>query len=217
MATSVDILLCDRIERAIKRGHRLSSQRIDVHVNAGRARLDGTDQFYRRKLAALQIATGFEGCRDVVDELEVQPVLEPDPEVAHAVRASLDACADLTKETIAVTARNGMVTLTGHVAVPWERTLAQDIALGMRGVREVANQVIVDCPSQERDEALAKDLGKTLRHTRRLADTKIHVAVNSAAVVLSGKVATLWQKEMAESVAGRYMPCLLRNEITMGD
>lgn len=212
-----DAQLRDRIERSMKRDDRLSFQPIDVQVSSGRVRLKGTVESYRRRLAAVQIAAAFDGCRDVIDEIEVQPSIEPDPDIADAVRASLDACADLTKETITVAARNGVVTLTGHVGVPWERTLAQDIALGVRGVREVENQVIVDPPKQERDEALANDLSETLKQTRGLADAEIQVAVNSAAIVLSGNVATLWQKDMAESVASRYMPSMLRNEITVID
>lgn len=178
-------------------------------------RLSGTVASWRRRLAAVRIAASFEGCREVADELAVQPALVPDPEIAEAVRVSLDAAADLTKEAITVAARNGVVMLTGHVGAAWERTLAQDVALGVRGVRGIENQVIVDPAKQERDEALAADLDETLRQTRGLADAEIAVAVNSAAIVLSGTVPTLWQKEMAEAVAARYMPRMLRNEITV--
>jgi osmotically-inducible protein OsmY len=215
--TDNDIQLRGRIEHAIRRDDRLSSQQIEVNVTDGRVCLRGSVRSYRRKLAAVEIAASFEGCRDVVDELTVQPALVPDPEIAELVRASIDACADVAKETITVSSRNGVVTLTGHATVPWERTLAQDIALGIRGVRAVDNQIIVDPAKQERDEALANDLSQTLRLARGLARTDIQVAVNSAAIVLSGTVRTLAQKEMAGSVAARYMPWMLRNEITVRD
>lgn len=212
-----DAELRTRVDRAIARDDRLSSQKIDVEVTGGRVRLHGEVQSYRRKLAAAQIAASFEGCRDVIDDLTVQPSIVPDPEIADAVRASLDASADLTRETITVAARNGVVTLTGHVGVPWERTLAQDIAMGVRGVRDTENQIIVDPPKQERDEALATDLVEAIEQTRGLAGADIQVAVNSAAIVLSGTVESLWQKEMAHSVAARHMPWMLRNEITVAD
>jgi hyperosmotically inducible protein len=208
-----DVQLRERIERAIQRDGRLSSQPIEVAVSAGRVRLAGTVQSYRRRLAALEIAASFEGCRDVADDLSVQPALVPDAEIAESVRASLNASADLTKDTITVNARNGIVTLTGHLGDPQERRIAQDIALGVRGVRAVNNQITVDLSQQERDDALANELRQMLRQTRGLADADDRLAVNSAAIVLSGTVPNLADKVMAESVAARFMPGLLRNEI----
>lgn len=201
------------ITQEVHRDERLSSQSIDLDVSSGIVRLKGKVQSFRRKLVAHEIAASFDACVDVVNEIEVSPAILPDKEVADGVRSALDGHADVTRETITVTARNGTVILGGHAVSQWERITAQDIALACRGVRDVDNQIVVDRSTTELDEALATDVQNALEHGRGLKEADIHVAVNEAAIVLSGYVANLTQKQMAESIARRFRPWMIRNEI----
>ncbi|NNM24398.1 MAG: BON domain-containing protein [Phycisphaerales bacterium] len=211
--TTTDQLLCDQVERALRRDERLSSQPLEIAVEDGVVHLTGSVQSYRRKLAAHEIASSFDACRDVINELAVSPVIVPDQQVADGVRAALDAHADITRETITVTARNGVVTLGGHAHAPWERMTAQDVAMACRGVRDVDNQILVDRSTTEKDENLASDILDALRVGRGLSDADLHVAVNEAAIVLSGSVRTLGQKQTADAIARRFRPWIVRNEI----
>jgi osmotically-inducible protein OsmY len=148
----------------------------------------------------------------------VPPGPVSDTRIAEYVRAALDAHADLTSETIAVSASAGAVTLSGSVASHWERTLAEDVALGSKGVNAVKNLLMVSLDEQIEDEALCREIQATLAYTRGLRDTDIRVAVNGNAAVLSGEVPALWQKEMAETVTRRFRVSTVRNEIiVMGD
>ena len=127
----------------------------------------------------------------------------------------LDAHADIIKETITVSVVGGVVTLAGTVRRPWERDVAQDVALGVRGVREVRNLLLVDLMEQMDDEAMARVIESVLIHTRGLRNVPLRVAVNGGLVVLSGEVPRLWQKEIAASAAQTFGPFRFRNEIVV--
>jgi osmotically-inducible protein OsmY len=162
-----DEKLAALIERAILEDGRLSQQPIEVIAKDRIATLKGTVQSYRRKLVAHEIAASFEACRDVVNEIRVEPArVIPDEEVARHVRAALHAHADITGEVVAVSVSNGTVTLMGNVAGEWERTLAEDVALAAIGVRSVRNLLVFDHAREIEDEALL------LRH--RLCEHKMN-------------------------------------------
>ena len=96
--------------------------------------LSGSVQSYRRKLAAQEIAALFHGCRGMDNQLVVvSPEHLSDDAIANHVRLALEADADITKPTITVSAEGGVATLGGTVGRPWERVLAEDIAMGVRG------------------------------------------------------------------------------------
>jgi osmotically-inducible protein OsmY len=208
--------LTKRIDEALVRDHCISGQRIRVSVLDGIATLQGSVQSYRRKLAAEEIAVSFHDCHGVANELTVVPPLPlPDGDVANLVRVALDVHADIVKETITVAVDEGVVTLAGTVRRAWERDVAADVALGVRGVREVRNLLLVDFVEQIDDEELAHAIQSALVHTRGLRNVPIRVAVSGGRVVLSGEVSRLWQKEIATSVAETFQPVQLRNEIVV--
>jgi osmotically-inducible protein OsmY len=211
-----DTELAKRIKHAIFRDEGLSSQPIEISVNKGIVTLSGSVQTYRRKLVAHEIASSFEGCRGVVNELIVEPPGPiSDEETADNVRAVLDAHADITKETIAVSATAGIVSLNGNVGSQWERLIAEDVARSARGVKDVQNFLVVDLPTKMEDKRLKQDIEAALSHARGLKDRNIHVAVSEGAIVLSGEVLNLTQKEMVERVVHQFRFREVRNDIVV--
>jgi osmotically-inducible protein OsmY len=208
--------LVGRIRQAMRDDERLSEQPIELADDDGIVTLRGTVQSHRRKLAVHEIAASFDGCRDVINELTVEPsTTVPDEEVAYHARAALDAHADVTKEVVTVSASGGVVTLNGHVASEWERAIAEDVAMSVRGVRSVRNLLVVDLARQIEDQALSHNIRDALKWARGLRDSEIQVAVTGDTAVLSGKVDRLWQKETAATVARRFRIRELRNEIVV--
>ena len=195
---------------------RVSQHRIDVSVSGGVVTLRGTVQSHRRKLAAGEIASSFEGCCGVVNEIHVRPP-EPvsDTEIAGHVRAMLDAHADITKAAITVTVRDGEVTLAGHVGSQAERALTVDLVMSVRGVRTLSDEMVVDLQLQIGDQALSRQIELELTRTRGLRGANLKVAVNGDAAVLSGRVAELWQKETAGVVALRFPLRVVRNDLVV--
>jgi osmotically-inducible protein OsmY len=165
-------------------------------------------------MAAQEIVSSFEGVRGVVNNLSVDPPDQmSDQEVAACVRTTLDSNADVTKEAITVSVHGRTVTLSGTVGSQWERIVAEDVARGTRGVRDVENLLVVNVVEQREDAAVCKQIEEALGHTRGLKDTSILVAVNGEMVVLSGEVQELWQRETAESTLRRLGLFRIRNEI----
>jgi osmotically-inducible protein OsmY len=89
------------------------------------------------------------------------------------------------------------------------------VALGVRGVREVKNLLLVDPVEQVDAAALAVKIEEALAHARQLKNVPIRVGVNGGHVVLSGEVPELQQKEIAERVARRFQPLWIHNEIVV--
>lgn len=211
-----DEQLAKLIEAALMHDERLSAHAITVDVSDALVTLAGRVQSFRRKLVAQQIASDFEYVRDVKNQIVVEPAhATPDDEVAAHVRTSLNADADITKEAIAVSVEAGKVTLTGHVGSAWERAQAEDLARSARGVRDVNNLLGINGNEMVADGQMSDQILAALKHARGLRDAGIRVAVSNTAVVLSGEVDHMWQKETAQSVAERFRPLRLLNEIVV--
>ena len=103
-----------------------------------------------------------------------------------AVVHQLDWDPRIDATAIGVSAHNGVVTLTGHVTSEAGKEAAEDVALHVRGVRAVANDLIVHVRLARTDTDLAEDAAAALRdaqidHGKRTA----HWLENSAAFKLS--------------------------------
>lgn len=202
------------VAAALLRDGRLSSQPIDVAACEGVVYLTGRVHSYRRKLLAQELAASVCRCRDVVNRLEVEPVeIADDEEVAERARSVLQASADVDKHTITVACRNGHVTLSGTASTEWERTLAEDLVLSVRGVRDVLNLVLVDPAERLEDQALCAQVQAALDRAPLLEGWGIRAAVVGDLIVLSGRVPNLPQKTLAHEIALRYSPRRVRNEI----
>lgn len=202
------------IESELLSDDRISSQRINIEIEDGIAILRGTIRSFRRKLVAQQIVATYEGIREVRNELVVEPnQASSDEEIADNIRASLNASADVAKEAIVVSVGGGKVTLAGNVGSHWERVVAEDVTRGVRGVRDVVNMLVVDMVHKIDDLALVNSVRGALARARGLGSTDINVAIGEDTVVLSGEVAEPWQKEVAQTVVGRFGLLHIRNDI----
>ena len=213
-----DVELAVAVRESLMRDERLSAHSINVSVVKGVATLRGTVQTYRRKLAAIENVESVPGCRGIVDGITVVPSeLVPDDQVAENVRHALDAHADITKEVITVSARGGVVTLEGRVASTWERSLARDIALGARGVRDVKDLILVDLGGKIEDEALMRNIQAAISEASELKDADIRVAVTGHTAVLSGEVPDLRRKRRAGEIANRFRVSNVRNDVIVSN
>ena len=211
-----DVELAVAVRESLMRDDRLSAHSIDVSVVKGVVTLRGDVSSYRRKLAAIEIVESIDGCRDIVDGITVIPSVSiPDTEIAENVRRALETHADITKEVITVSARSGNVKLEGRVASTWERALARDVALGVRGVRGVTDLLLVDLGGKIEDEALMRNIQAAISESNELKDTNVRVAVTASTAVLSGEVPALWKKRRAEEIASRFRVTRVRNDVVV--
>lgn len=120
-----------------------------------------------------------------------------DVRVRGAVVRQLDWDPEVDASAIGVSAGDGVVTLTGFVDSYAEKLAAERVAKQVRGVRAVANDIVVRQMVGRTDADIAHDAVACLRHRPDLAAT-VQVAVHHGHVTLTGQVPWLVQKEAAE-------------------
>ena len=171
--------------------------------------------FRRSVVVPVHWATSVAPGRIFVDvgkrQLAALPEYRPDKEIAaDAARALWDD--ELLRRddwpTLRVDARNGVVTLRGHVVNRLHREQAEVAARRVRGVRELRNRLVAD---DELEAAIAQALAADLR----TAAHKIKVRAASGIVHLSGDATPADVEAAAEEVAAgmpgvRGIVCRLR-------
>ncbi len=117
------------------------------------------------------------------------------------------------KEAITVSVAGGVARLEGSIRDAWQYAVAEDIARSARGVRDVRNRLAVDFLEQINDEEISYEIQSAIHPICGLSGAGINVAVSDRAVVLSGTVAALPTKELAERIARNYGALNVRNDI----
>ena len=126
-----------------------------------------------------------------------------DSQLHDAVRRQLDEDPEVRAHDIAVTASDGVVTLTGFVDSYAEKLSAEQSVTRVRGVRGVANDIDVNVRDERTDPEIAKDAVHALQsHTN--VPNRVTVTVRSGLVTLEGTVEWMYQKAAAES-AVKYL------------
>jgi osmotically-inducible protein OsmY len=122
-----------------------------------------------------------------------------DRELQRHVEDALSWEPSFDSADIGVSADNGVVTLRGDVATYAARAAAERVALGVYGVKGLANDLNVRLPGQyERtDSDVAQAAVNALRWNTVVPDDRISVAVSNGWVTLKGSVDWQYQKEAA--------------------
>jgi osmotically-inducible protein OsmY len=120
--------------------------------------------------------------RDVLDELEWDP--------------SIDG------SQIGVTAKEGVVTLTGHLPNYSAKQSAEEAAKRVHGVRGVANEIEVRAEGTHAydDEEIAAAAIHALQWDAKVPDTQLQVSVENGWIRVEGTVERRFQKRAVERV-----------------
>jgi osmotically-inducible protein OsmY len=123
-------------------------------------------------------------------------ITETDVRLRNAVVRQLDWDPEVDASAIGVAAKSGIVTLTGFVDTYASKLAAERIVKRVRGVRAVANDIIVWVRVERTDADIAHDAAQALRLVPALSDT-VQAAVHNGHVTLTGTVEWLVQMEQA--------------------
>ncbi len=118
--------------------------------------------------------------QDIVEELEFEP--------------RIDAA------NIGVTAKNGVVSLSGHVSSYAEKQAVCEAARRIKGVRAVADEIEVRYPSEKRtaDDEIARRGADILRWSEAAPPDAVTLTVREGRVTLTGQVNWQFEKNAAE-------------------
>ncbi len=140
----------------------------------------------------------------------------PDEAIAARVLQALYSAAPLRRERIAARIARGRVTLSGSVGTEAERVAAARLVAGVEGVAEVTNLVAVERHGQTTHAAqgvaeayggdaeggdVAGRIAAVFVREAGLGATEVTIAAVGGRVVLSGRVHSWRERDLAERIA----------------
>lgn len=139
-----------------------------------------------------------------------------DHQLREAVMAQLDWEPEAPGAGIGVSVSEGVVTLTGFVNTYSEKLVAEKAVKLVRGVRGVANDLVVRPFSQPTDTDIVKTALHTLESDVRVPADEVIVTVDEGIVTLEGEVEWPHQKDAAEAALEHLLGVRgILNEITV--
>ena len=127
--------------------------------------------------------------------------MKSDSELRKDVEDELRWDPDIEATDIAVSVKDGVVTLAGFVRSYGEKYEAERAAKRVAGVVGVANDIEVRLPSMDErpDPEIARDAITAIRTQLPLSAERIKVVVRNGWITLEGEVEWNYQRETAES------------------
>jgi osmotically-inducible protein OsmY len=125
-----------------------------------------------------------------------------DRQLQEHVQQALDWDPSVDAAEVGVTVDKGVVTLRGDIKSFAEKQAAERVALGVYGVKAVANDLVVrlGVERQRTDSEIATAIVAALRWSASVPHDKISVAVANGWVKLSGKVDWDYQRSAATRI-----------------
>ena len=131
--------------------------------------------------------------------------MRSDSEIEKNVKAELEWDPDLDATDIAVSVKNGVVTLTGFVKSYTDRYEAETAAKRVAGVVAVANDLEVRMPSVDErpDPDIAREAAQAIKSQLPISSENIKIIVKNGWVTLEGEVEWQYQRQTAENIVRR--------------
>jgi osmotically-inducible protein OsmY len=131
--------------------------------------------------------------------------MRSDRDVERDVKEELEWNPDLDASNIAVSVKDGVVTLAGYVQSYTDKYEAEAAAKRVAGVSAVANDLEVRLPSidERPDPEIARDAVAALKSQLPISSEHIKIVVKNGWVTLEGQVEWQYQKNTAENAVRR--------------
>jgi osmotically-inducible protein OsmY len=128
-----------------------------------------------------------------------------DSEIERDVKEELGWDPDLDATDIAVSVKNGVVTLAGFVKSYSDKFEAEAAAKRVAGVVAVANDIEVRMPSVDErpDPEIARDAVSAIKSQLPISSERIKVVVKNGWVTLEGQAEWQYQRQTAENAVRR--------------
>ena len=126
--------------------------------------------------------------------------MSKDNDLQKAVIAELNWEPSIKASHIGVAANDGVITLSGHVDTYREKSVAEEAARRVKGVKAVAEEIVVKLAFDVKrtDEEIAAAALNRLDWDVEIPDDTIRVKVEKGWVTLTGEVEWHYQKQAAE-------------------
>lgn len=124
-----------------------------------------------------------------------------DKKIQEDVLKELSWDPEVDSEEIGVAVEDGIVTLSGRVDSYWTKKAAENAAKRVKGVKGVAQDIVVKYPGMDRtDTDIADAAVRAIKWNTTIPDEMVTVKVENGWVVLEGDVHWNFQKRAAENI-----------------
>jgi len=196
------------VRRKILNSAVIASQGIQVTSFQGIVRLKGTVPTWEELDEAERLASEVHGAKEVINQIILDMSFKrTDQDIKADVVSALQRNVYLTDLPITASVKDGVVTLEGTVASPYEKDLATTILKRSSQVRKVENHLQVELwrdPGTRKkalplsDELLHQHVQAELRQDNRIKADGVRIRVTNGTVTLDGTVPTFHQKQLAK-------------------
>jgi osmotically-inducible protein OsmY len=174
---------------------------IDISTNEGIVTLTGAVGNILAKERAEKVAMATRGVQGVINKIVVEPVLRPDSDLREDLQEALMADPATEQYDVTLAVDDGVVTLSGEVESWREKQLAGHVVKGVKGVKQVENNIDLTYPADRPDNEIEEEVEAAIQNDIRLYTKLIQVNVDDGVVGLSGSVGSLNEKLLAKSYA----------------
>ena len=170
---------------------------VDVSTSQGIVTLSGSVNNLLAKERAVMAAKSIRGVREVIDKITVTPVSRSDEDIRKDIQTALqqDPATESYQTTVSV--QGAVATLTGSVGTYAEKQLATRIANGVKGVKEVRNDVTINYMAKRTDSEIAADVKARLQWDIWINGGLINPVVKDGKVTLTGTIGSVISKSRA--------------------
>lgn len=198
--TDTDVRVREAVVRQLDWDPEVDSSAIGVAAKDGVVTLTGFIGDYPGKLAAERASKRVHGVRAVANDIEVRLKLgRTDADLARDAAKALELRIGVP-DTVQAVVHNGYVTLTGRVSWIAQKKNAEKAVAHLRGVHGIFNHIDVTPDQTARD--VRHRIAEALHRSADIDARHISVAISGDAAVLTGTVASWFQREAAERAAG---------------
>jgi osmotically-inducible protein OsmY len=133
--------------------------------------------------------------------------MKTDTQLRNDIQAELNWAPDVKTSDIGVIVKDGVVTLTGHLASYAEKYAVERAVQRVHGVKALAIELTVKLPfdNQRTDADIALAAERALEWNVLVPDDKIHPMVEKGWLTLNGEVEWDYQRSAAESAVCNLM------------
>lgn len=197
-----DTQVRDNVEAELDWDARVDSRQIGVAVKDGIATLTGHVGSYAERRAAEEAALSVAGVKAVANDIRIDLPFDGKRTDADIAQAAIDALAlnvTVPSNAVKVSVHDGWITLDGQVPTWYQKTVAEDALIHMRGVMGISNHITVR--SQPSVHDVERKIKAALHRRAQLDANSIHVTAKDGTVTLEGEVGSWSERGEAEFAA----------------
>ena len=195
----------------------IDETQIGVIVEDGVVALSGQVNEYRKKALATEVAKRVTGVKAVAEDIEVKygdDFKKTDKEIAKAAVNALEWNTSIPNGKVNVFVEDGYIYLSGNLPWDYQKNAAKYALQNLMGVKGVVNNIEIEPIMKPKN--IEENIRKALERSAALNAKGIRVQVDGHTVELKGRVHSLEEREMAETLAYRAPGVReVRNEIVV--